>query len=395
MAIKNITYDVIVVGAGLVGAACALLLAQHRKTKIAVLECAPALLEDTRPNQRVVALGKAATDVLQQAGVFDELGAGACHPYDKIVVWDENSKGELKFSADDYQQTVLGHMVDSQRCAFLLQQALVRHENIDVHYDFSASSVDFGGRSEDHLAKIKSDQAQLSARLIVAADGGRSWVRQQAKIFSVQNDYQQCGIVATIRTQQSHQNTAWQRFLETGPLAVLPLSDNQSSIVWSADNSYAQQLMDLPDVDFATAIEESLEERLGGVELLSKRAAFPLISQRAERYFKRRLVLIGDAAHSIHPLAGQGANLGFKDAACLAACLPDQQVRHYGELALLEKYQRSRKSDNQQTDLTMSLLHQAYKNNAPWWQTIRGAGMNWISDSASLKQLLVKQAMGI
>ena len=395
MAVKKENYDVIVVGAGLVGAAFALLLAQRSNAKIVVLERAPRLGENTPPNQRVVALGKAATDVLRQVGVFDELDANTCYPYDKMVVWDEHSKGELSFSAVDYQQAVLGHMVDSLGCALLLQRALARHENIDVHYSFSASSIDFGGRSADQLAMINSDQHQLSAQLIVAADGGRSWVRQQAKIFSEQNDYQQRGIVAMIRTQQAHQDTAWQRFLKTGPLAVLPLSDNQSSIVWSADNDYAQQLMDLPDIDFSAAIMKSLQGRLGEVELLSKRAAFPLISQRAERYFKRRLVLIGDAAHSIHPLAGQGANLGFKDAASLAECFCDQEISAYGDLALLQKYQRSRKSDNQQTDLMMSLLHQAYKNNAAWWQNLRGAGMNWISDSESLKQLLVKQAMGI
>ena len=384
-------YDVIVVGAGLIGTAFALLLAKHSDLRIAVVERAAAVSSNPEPNQRVVALGDAATNVLREVGVFDALGDEFCHPYDKMFVWDESSEGEISFSANDYDRAMLGHMVDVVQCTLLLQNELARVDNIEVFYGFLAKSVSF----DDNNAKLESDDSVLTSQLIVAADGNRSWVRQQAKIFAPQQDYMQRGLVAKISTSLSHGDTAWQRFLSTGPLAVLPLAKNQSSIVWSADNKRADELMALPEPLFADAVADALEERLGKVSLLSRRVAFPLQSLQAERYFKHRLVLIGDAAHSIHPLAGQGANLGFKDAASLSQILQQRDPESLGELALLQKYQRARRLDNRQTDLLMSALHRAYQSDAPWWLAARGLGMNWVSGSAPLKQLLARQAMGI
>lgn len=425
MSTADSTYDVIVVGAGLVGSAFALLLSKvfsnHHGLRIAVVEQSAMLTKNADQNQRVVALGDAATVVLKEVGIFESLGINVCHAYDKMFVWDENTEGELTFSAQDYDKTSLGHLIDSQECTRLLQSKLAATENIQTFYEFSAESLSFGS---DHRAgalnhgtetiltcELRSENQVLRAPLVVAADGNRSWVRQQAKIMSTEHDYQQRGVVVRICTELSHQDTAWQRFLETGPVAALPLVDNQSSIVWSADTSLAKELMAMSDKNFESALTNALEARLGKVEVLSKRMSFPLKSQKAERYFKKGVVLIGDAAHSIHPLAGQGANLGFKDAASLARVLEDSlknnsgsriqvpvtspDTSHFGDLALLERYQRARKLDNQQTDMMMSALHLAYQNNTPWWLAVRSLGMNWIGSSAATKRFLARQAMGI
>jgi len=396
--------DLIVVGAGLVGSAFALLMAEKTDLKITVVERAKALQASTEANQRVVALGEAATNVLAEVGVFQNLSQGVCHPYQRMHVWDENSDGELDFCAKDYQRDALGYLIDSLECTRLLQAKMLEHPQVSVHYEFSAEGLEIL-ESEVLLSGIRLTESVAttsvcSAPLLVAGDGNRSWARQQAKIFTQESDYGQRGIVAKIHTELSHQDTAWQRFLHTGPVAVLPLAGNQSSIVWSADNARADELMTMDDTEFCISLADALEGQLGDVELVSKRAAFPLKSQRADTYFKRRFVLIGDAAHSIHPLAGQGANLGFKDAASLAnvlssKALSDGNSENLGELPLLQQYQRARKLDNQQTDLLMSALHRAYQNQSPWWLAARGAGMNWISKSETLKQLLAKQAMGI
>ncbi|MFT5136045.1 MAG: 2-octaprenylphenol hydroxylase [Arenicella sp.] len=424
MSASDSTFDVIVVGAGLVGSAFALLLSrvfcEHHGLKIAVVEHAAMLTKADQQNQRVVALGDAATDVLKQVGVFESLATSACYAYDKMFVWDENTDGEITFAAQDYNKTSLGYLIDSQEATRLLQSQLAADPNILTFYEYSAVSLRFAcadrpsvlapGTGDGFSAELRSNSAVLRAPLVVAADGNLSWVRQQAKIISSQHDYQQRGIVAKIHTELSHDNTAWQRFLETGPVAALPLADNQSSIVWSANLTLAEELMAMSDEDFEIALASALEGRLGKIQLLSKRLSFPLKSQRAERYFKKGVVLIGDAAHSIHPLAGQGANLGFKDAASLARVLKGAlennsssransssktDTSHLGSLAILERYQRARKLDNQQTDMMMSALHLAYQNNAPWWLGARSVGMNWIGSSNSIKRLLARQAMGI
>jgi len=390
MTVIDKKYDVIIVGAGLIGASFALLLACRTELKIAVVERAAEIVRNTQKNQRVVALGLAARNLLTEVGVFQMLDAEFSHPYHKMTIWDENSDGKLTFSAQEHRQEVLGHIMDATQCTWLLQKAMRKDANIDLYFNFAAEQLSLVGGST-----ITSAEHSLTAKLVVAADGNRSWVRQQAQILADQHDYQQLGIVAKISTAESHQDTALQRFLEGGPLAVLPLAGNQSSIVWSVPKSKANELLSLSDDDLGLAIGRALDHRLGDVVVLSKAHAFPLRSQAAQQYFKRGVVLIGDAAHSIHPLAGQGANLGYKDATSLVEILESCEKNDLGALATLQRYQRARKPDNKQTDQMMSFLHAAYTHTGSWWLTVRGVGMNWVNASPSVKSILVKQAMGL
>ena len=341
-------------------------------------------------NQRVVALGALATNFLDDIGILATLDLDHCHAYQTMLVWDENSDGELYFDAARAGQSHLGHMIDSQMCNYQLQQA-VYNSRVNCHFNTQLSKLELDRTG----SLLQTESGAIDSKLVIAADGARSWVRQRAKIFANYQGYGQQAIVAKIETEKLHQDCAWQCFLASGPLAILPLSKNHSSIVWSADNVLAEQLLALSDSDFASALSSALQGRLGSVRLLSKRQAFPLGSLRAERYFKRNLVLLGDAAHSIHPLAGQGANLGFKDAQVLGALLAGAKQADLGSPRLLSVYQAKRQVDNNQTDTLMSALHQAYKFNFPIWMLLRGMGMNFINGSDTLRNALARQAMGL
>ena len=389
-------FDIVIVGAGLIGSALALMLAKkkslggNKNFTIALVERSEQLQVNANPNQRVVALGKLATDVLDEVGVMQSLSVDTCYPYQSMYVWDENSDGQLFFEAQNLKHDRLGYMIDSVQCTIELQKKVARCNNIHSFYGVKPESLERDAQG----VKLTFDQTALSTSLVVAADGGNSWVRTQSKIFANHRSYNQYGIVAKIETEKVHEDTAWQRFLSTGPVALLPVSDNQCSIVWSVTSDYSEQLMSISDADFEIALQNAIENKLGKVTLLSKRVAFPLVSQQAEKYFVRNTVLVGDAAHRIHPLAGQGANLGFKDIRTLSDILCVESVDSLADIHLLKRYQSLRQSDNNQVDLMMSVLHHAYELSMPAWLSLRSVGMNLINRSEALKSWLLGQASG-
>lgn len=401
--------DVAIVGAGLIGSALALWLSKHTRLSVVLIERNAAMSAPLEPNQRVVALGHLANNFLRDVNAFDVLNSEQRHPYHLMRVWDENSNGELEFDSNKLDQPQLGCMVDSLACNYVLQQLLLEQaqskhsklKSVDCYFGASLNSLRReNGRGHLSAKTQNGETLDVSAQLIVAADGGRSWVRQQAAIFANHRDFKQRGIVARIETEKSHQDCAWQRFLSTGPIAILPLANNQSSIVWSADNMVADELLSLSQLEFEVRLEHALQGRLGRVSLLSGRAGFPLQSQSAEAYYKRNVVLVGDAAHSVHPLAGQGANMGFKDCLVLGRLLAelsedDAMGKQLGEPQFLAKYQRKRQTDNQQADALMSALQGGYQWDRPIWMAARGIGMNVLNRTSVLRDLLAKQAMGI
>ena len=405
------SFDLIVVGAGMVGAAFALDVAQRSDLKVALVERSSPLEIDldnpnsAQANQRVVALGARSVSLLDRVGVFSNLRPSQAHEYQSMMIWDENSYGELTFNAGEFGEAKLGHMVDALACTKLLQNRAIAFSSPNVRNSDAAK----GGNQlicffntncndliiDDSGAQLDCGSARLRAPLVVAADGARSWVRQQVGIFSNRFEYNQLGIVAKIKTSKLHDDCAWQKFLSTGPIAVLPLDDNYSSIVWSASRDYANDLIALSDGDFQALLGQSLDWKLGEVTELGPRLAFPLISQKAQEYVAPNVALIGDAAHSIHPLAGQGANLGFKDAQCLSDMLCAARPKDYGSVSFLSRYQRRRQPDNEQTDWLMSALHRTYQSTDPYLARLRGTGMNWLNKSGAIKAVLAEQAMGI
>ncbi len=387
-------YDVVVVGAGLIGASFALLIAaQQPRWRIAVVERAAPLLRPTETNQRVVALGQLATDMLERIGVLSSLDAGACFAYRRMFVWDQHSRGELEFDAQELGLPRLGHMVDSERCNFALQNALRDCANVDVYFNSHINTLNNPSPKLD-CAQLQTNHGVFSASLIVAADGAHSTLRRMAKISTNQYRYKQAGIVAKIAPHFAHQDTAWQRFLTTGPVGVLPLANNECSIVWSCDEALSEDLCAMNDAQFCEELAAALDYRLGAVQLLSARQSFTLTSQYANRYYSGRVALLGDAAHSIHPLAGQGANLGFKDMKCMLELFAQAGKSGLDSIKLLARYERLRQSDNRATDRAMSLLNAAFLNTNPVWAAVRGMGMRWVSGSGALKTLLTQHAIG-
>ena len=391
-------FDIVIVGAGVIGSALALTLSKSLRCNIAVLERNSALKgqelkgETTSP-ERILALGAVAKGLLEELGVFEQLESKFAHPYQGMYVWDSQGRGEIEFQADDYSVDALGHMVSSGQLNFLIQQALTKQQNVKLMYQQEVSSLDFGEAKAE--VGLQEGGGSISGRLLVAADGAQSKIRQLAKIFSHKKPYHQQAIVAEIKTEVGHADTAYQVFLETGPIGVLPLSDGRSSIVWSADNERAKALLALDEQQFSRELQSALDGKLGEISFVSPRRAFPLISQRSETYFRENLVLLGDAAHSIHPLAGLGANLGFKDITALQALLEDCEPRQFGDTALLQKYQFARKSDNEQTDALMTGLYELFKQQGSFLPRLRGLGMSQINRAKTIKEALARQAMGL
>lgn len=391
-------YDVVVVGAGLIGALFALLFARRFPSKrIALIEKYSPLDVASQKNLRVLALGHLAKQLLDEVGVFQKLDFTTCFAYQAMRVWDHNSAGELAFNVSDLggeNINELGHMVDSVECTRLLQQECKALNNIDVLYNSSIDSLEQNGSDHAILKVLSKEQTiLLKSALVVGADGANSQIRQLAGITSSIKEYDQCGIVARLSVASGHKNTAWQSFYKEGPIGVLPLHENQVSIVWSTSSARAVELMALNDADFAQQLYQALDAKLGPFVCETKRVSFPLRSLRAERYFNQRCVLIGDAAHNIHPLAGQGANLGMKDVACLLDLLSSEagSIR----LASLARYDWRRQQDNLLTDQTMTWLNAAFKYDFGWWPLVRGLGMQWVTRSTLLKRTLIAHAVGV
>lgn len=392
----NYQADIVVVGAGLIGATAALKLA-NLGYRVLVFEKGAQLTNNECKNRRVFALGNVARQCLKDVDVWQQLDGDVRHAYSSMYVWDENSDGQLEFSAGEYQARQLGHIVDVAESSLLLQQAMIDNPSVDVLFDFSIENIQ---SSEQKVTITCQNGNSYVASLLLAADGGQSWVRRQLPIMTSQMSYEQQSIITRITTEKPHDNIAWQKFCQTGPIALLPLAHNESSLVWSVDSSQTAELMTLDNQAFAEALYQALDSRMGKITVLDRRFTFPLLSMRVEKYYFQRVVLLGDAIHRIHPLAGQGANLGFKDVALLMGLLTSKDGDAIGLAneqhlsSLLQRYQRQRKFDNDQTDGLMTLLNSAFAKNDGWWAQLRGLGMTTINRSAMLKKQLAQQAMG-
>ncbi len=406
-------YDIAIIGAGLVGATMAAAIAnepanQHLNIVVIDQGNEPVLPDlQTEPpvfDARVVALTHASIELMQSIGAWSTiLEQRACH-YRYMRVWDDEGTAEINFDANELQQDSLGVIVENRilLCAVLASLknfdnvTLIRQQSID-----GLENIDAQDKQEEKIKQlILSDGSRVQACLIIAADGAHSRIRELAGIATRSWSYDQKAIVTTVKSEQSHQFTAWQNFLTTGPLAFLPLDDASErycSIVWSVDSKRADELMQLGDVEFMSALGMSFENRLGQIESIDKRFCFPLMQRHVVDYIAPQLALVGDAAHTIHPLAGQGVNLGLLDAQALAAEITRSSKRSLSlaDESILRRYQRERKRHNLELMLLMEGFKRLFgsRNLAARW--LRNSGIRKIDSIKPVKKWLAKQAMRI
>ena len=384
-------YDVIIIGGGMVGTTFSLLLAQQTGLHIALIEARlpEKLAVDDAPLQRVCAINPASQQLLEAVNIWPVLYPERLGPFEKMQVW-ETADSNLYFNAADIGEAYLGHIVENQH----IQQQAIALAQINPQIEFICPAQP----QHYQAGQITLDNGEiLTADLIVAADGARSLLREHATIQTRGWSYQQHGLVATVHTEKPHQQTAWQRFLPGGPLAFLPLNNaHLCSIVWSLPSEQAEQFKAIDKLSFEAQLAEAFEHRLGNVELISERASFPLALAHAREYVKPGFALLGDAAHTIHPLAGQGVNLGLQDARALAEVIAwaVQHERQIGSLHTLKKYQRRRLADNLLMQFSMDGFHRIFTQSSPALGWLRRMGMQQVNHSQWLKNRFMQQAIG-
>lgn len=387
-------YEVIIAGGGMVGSALACLLGQAGK-RVAVLEAAaPAAFSAADPfDVRVSALSRASQRMLLGAGAWGRVLAMRAAPYERMQVWDATGSGQIGFDAADLGEPDLGHIVENRVLQLALLATLADYPTVDV---FCPARLESFACESAGVTVLLQDGRQLQAQLLVGADGAQSVVRHLAQVPVSVEDYGQKGLVCTVQTALPHADTAWQRFLPGGPLAFLPLPEaHHCSIVWTLPADRADAMLALDEPRFCIELAQALEGRLGAVVAVGERAAFPLRGMHAGAYVQERIALLGDAAHTIHPLAGQGVNLGFKDAAELASQLLAAQRADWGSLKVLRRYERARRGDNLLTQKAMEGFRLLFGNTVLPLQVMRNIGLDRVNHFPLLKYPLVRQAMGV
>jgi 2-octaprenylphenol hydroxylase len=385
-------FDLIVVGAGMVGASAALAFAQLG-WRVAILERGELNRElpsgDDDIDLRVSALSPASRQLLHELGVWQMIPETRRCDYQRMRVWHEHGSVQMNFAAEQVAAPALGTIVENRTVQAALLQRLDTLTNVTLS---GHTGVDQLCQTSDFVEVRDTSGNLWRASLMLAADGRESSVRELLRLPLWQGDYHQGAIVANVSLQHPHQATAWQRFLGTGPLAFLPLWDGRCSIVWSADRGRAAELMAQDDAEFALELEQALESRLGRVEAVSKRVMIPLRWHQATQWLDRRSLLIGDAAHAVHPLAGQGVNLGFGDVTTLAGLLRQDAESLY-QPRRLRQFERQRKAETSLATHLFSGLKLIYGSNSAELGWLRDAGMAVVERNPLVKRLVMRSAV--
>ena len=379
-------FSIVIVGAGITGLTLAALLAKGRHAgdlNITVIDAVkrPVFSPDDDVSLRVSAIANGSAELLDSVGAWSMVRQARVSPFESMRVWDEHdvpeSNATLRFDAAEYAVPQLGHIVEN----VLIQDALLTVlDECDV-------SLQFDTRIE----------SLPEADLVVGADGARSFVRELAGIKTNQWPYQQTAVVTHLSTEIDHDATARQRFLRDGPLGMLPLADGRISVVWSTTPDVAQQAIDASDAELSRMLTDASDGVLGKLTVAGPRGAFPLCAQHAEDYVLAGVALVGDAAHAIHPLAGQGANLGLQDTALLARVI-DAAIDaglHPGDRPVLRRYERARKGANLTMLHFMTGLNRLFTTDSTVLGEIRLAGMRLFNRSGPVRERAVRVALGV
>ena len=391
----DIKADVAVVGGGMVGAALACGLAQQG-FKVALLELREPV--DAWPldsyDLRVSAITRASQHIFEHLHAWQGMLEKRATPYNRMQVWDATGSGRIQFDAADIAEPELGHIIENRIIQRSLWDQLQQLDRVQIICPARVEAL----ATDENCNSVLSmeDGRQLHVSLVVAADGANSTLREMAGIGTRGWPYDQTAVVATVRAEHGHQDTAWQKFMPTGPLALLPTGKELFSIVWSTSPQQASELLEMPEHEFNALLTQASEHRLGELTLLGQRGAFPLKLQHADTYIKPGLALVGDAAHVIHPLAGQGVNLGLLDAATLVDVLVEARTRKrtLGSFSNLRRYERARMGDNLIMQGAMDGFKRLFSNQLLPLKLIRNLGLGMVDHATPVKHMIARQALG-
>jgi len=386
----KLDFDLVIVGGGMVGAslACAL---KNTPLKIAVIEAfEPHSQQQASYDDRGIALAYGSQRIFESMGLWDQLAVHSTAISD-IHVSDRGHFGITRLSAQDENVPALGQVITARLMGQVLNQALSQQNNLEVICP--ASVVDLN-QHNDHVKIILNDDRQLSAKLIVAADGAHSTIRQLLNLGALEHDYGQTAVTANITPERAHQGRAFERFTDSGPIALLPMSDNRCSLVWTVKTGDEKALLQLSEGEFLEQLQDRFGYRLGKLKQVGQRNSYPLKLMQADQPIQQRIVLIGNAAHSLHPIAGQGFNLGLRDVAALADVLEDSSD-DCGDPRLLHDYSQWRQQDQDITIDNTNSLVKLFSNNNPLLGHLRGAALTLIDALPSAKHALAQKSMGL
>jgi 2-octaprenylphenol hydroxylase len=398
----NREFDILIGGGGMVGLTIARLLAQgdaHEQLNITVVDAGkrPSFSPDQDVSLRVSAIASGTASLLDRAGAWERIAGTRACPYRDMKVWDATGSVEgpetLRFDAAEFAVPELGFIVENA----LIQDALLAvldSTRVSINYETRIKSVKKCG--ERYVVEYGSGET-MTPELLIGADGASSFIRNSACITVKSWKFSQSAFVTHLQPESSHRNTAWQRFLKNGPVALLPLSDGRVSTVWTTTPEQAEELSKMPEEQMAALLTDATDSVLGRLTASGPRGSFPLRSQHADRYVLEGLALAGDAAHAVHPLAGQGVNLGLADVSVLADVIAGALAagEHPGDLPVLRRYERARKIANKSMQHFIDGLNRLFSNESKPLARLRGAGMALFNKSGPIREYAVQVALGL
>lgn len=397
-------FDILIIGGGMVGVCLAALAASNRELgelRIALLEAHPPAMPppDRDVDLRVSAVSRASERILDSVGAWSKIPPHHLSAYTDMIVWDATGRprgpGSIHFSASTTSEPDLGHIVENRRLQWAIYESPALRNRVTVlRAELAQLQLE-----QDQASVTLADGRRISAGLVIGADGADSLSRKLAGIETRGWEYDQRAFVTHVATEHPHAQTAWQRFLPAGPIAFLPLADGRSSIVWTTTPEHAQQLVNCPPEQLAAELGAAIGAVLGKIEVSGPRAQFPLRLTHAREYTANRFVLVGDAAHAVHPLAGQGVNLGFLDGAALVETLAAElttsgTAESIADSRVLRRYERWRKSENAMALGLIDGLNRLFSNSNAMLTWARRLGLSVVDRSALAKRFLMGRAMG-